>query len=266
MRLTAWDRRLAARALGLAGVAALVALVVIITTDDRATWARRAAMWGAVASVAGAVGTLGALRLAESRGELLALSAIGASPVRARIGAVIGGVALAIAGSCVAGSRWADRSALFPRPVEARVWLMENGTDEPAGEGGELAQARSVRGSSLREVTMGIRVERGGRVAFLGESAPEKKKAASETALGGLPRNEGEAGASAALALCAIACPVWVAVRGSLIRKAGVGLVATFAVLVAFQAVAMNRGSPLLLGAAPLLLLADAFAARYRAR
>jgi hypothetical protein len=127
--LSAWDRKLAARAAALAVMAALVALLVIVTTDDGAPWARRAAMWGAIAPVAGAVGTLGALRLAEARGEILALLAIGARPSRAQVGAVIGGVALALVGPGVAGSRWADRSALFPRPVEARVWQRDEAID-----------------------------------------------------------------------------------------------------------------------------------------
>src|SRR5262249_45951213 len=67
---SAWDLRLAARAFSVASVAALVALLVIVTTDHGASWARRAAMWGAIAPIAGAVGVVAALRVASARGEL----------------------------------------------------------------------------------------------------------------------------------------------------------------------------------------------------
>jgi hypothetical protein len=134
-------------------------------------------------------------------------------------------------------------------------------------------------------MTMGIRVEPGGRVTFLEDG---ERDAAPSTA--GAPKSERSrsssdssdsseesdssdsseergagAAAVAALALSAIACPVWVAVRSPLIRKVALGLAAALALIAAFQAAAMGRGSPLLLLCAPLLLLADAFVARYRA-
>ena len=88
-------------------------------------------------------------------------------------------------------------------------------------------------------------------------------------ALTGIPLVVGGAAglavAALAIALCAVACPIWVAARASAIRKALVGLVAALVLIAAFQAVALGRaGSPVLF-AAPLLLLADAFVRRYRA-
>lgn len=235
-RFTAWDRKSAKLAAALAGVAILVALLVIATTDDGASWARRAAMLGAVAPVAGSIGTLGAVGLARGRGEIVALLALGVSPTRAQLGAVIGGIVIALPGPFVTSSRWADPSALFPTPVESRVWAP-----------GEASAAAGSRGESLREMTMGIQVEPGGRVAFVKE-APQS---------GAAPRLFPAALVFAALTLCALACPLWVAARASKTRKAVVGLAAVLFLIAAFQAVAMERGSPLLLLVAPLLLLID---------
>lgn len=260
MKLSAWDLRLAARAFGVASVAALVALLVIVTTDDGASWARRAAMWGAIAPVAGAVGVIAALRVASARGELLALSAIGAQPGRAQAGAVVGGVVLALAGPVVLSSGFADQSALFPEPIEARAWVE---SDAPGEGGASLPAPRS-----LLEITMGVRVERGGRVTFLDEGAAPPVGAALQRRTLASSSSRAAIAATFAVALCAFACPIWVAVRSSLLRKAIVGLIAVFALIAAFQAVAAERASATfaLLLASPSLLLADALVARYRSR
>lgn len=264
--LSAWDRKLAWRAFAIAGVTALSAVLVIVTTDDGAPWARRIAMWGAIAPVAGALGTLGAARLAEARGELRALFAIGVGPPRALAGAVRGGAALALVGPCLAASPWADLGALFPKPVEARVWQLVEGRAEGGEERGEKA-ARAA----MVEATLGVRVEAGGRVTCergrAGAEAETEKEAGGAGSLAS-PQGAGGAGAAVgAIGLCAIACPVWVAVRAtSAIRRGSVALAAIAGLIAAFQAVALGRGSPLLLFFAPLLLLADAALARYGAR
>jgi hypothetical protein len=245
---SAWDRRLAARSLAVAGLAALVALLVIATTDDGAPWPRRLSMWAAVAPVLGALGTFAAARLAVARGELTALAALGVDPARAARGAALGGVMAGLVGMGVAASGWADLEALFPRATEAREWSVE-------GDG------------VLREATLGIRVEAGGAVTFVGEAAVLRERT-------GLPE-KAEGVTIATLALAAFACPVWVVeglggrsppARGRRsLRRAIVALIAVATLIAAFQVVAAGRASPLWLLASPLLLLADAAAMRYRA-
>src|SRR5438067_373060 len=71
---TAYDRRLAARAAGIAGLAEMVALLVIVATDEGGPWALRLGIAAALAPVAGTMGALGAMRIAEGRGEVRALA------------------------------------------------------------------------------------------------------------------------------------------------------------------------------------------------
>lgn len=247
----AWDRRLAARSLGIAGVAALVALLVIVTTDEGAAWARRISMWAAVAPALGALGAFAAARVASARGEISALAALGVDPARAARGAAAGGVAAGLIGAAVAASGWAELDALFPRPAVVRAWTLDED-------------------GALREATLGVRVEAGGVVTFVGDAA-----AASAESMA-LPE-EAEQAAIATLALAAIACPVWVVEgmagragparnrRGRKAVRAIVGLGAVALLIAAFQIVAAARASPFVLVASPLLLLADAAAMRYRA-
>lgn len=244
-----WDRRLAARSLAIAGVAALVALLVIVTTDDGAPWRRRLSMWAAVAPVLGALGTFAAARIAIARGEISALSALGVDPARAARGAAAGGVIAGLAGLFVAASGWADLEALFPRAAEARAWTVE----------GDQA---------LREATLGIRVEAGGSVTFVGEPEALKKEST------GLPEMAEEA-AIATLGIAAFACPVWVVegletrsrpAKDRRYRRGIVALIAIAMLIAAFQVAAAARASPIWLLASPILLLADALAMRYRDR
>src|SRR3954462_6680515 len=99
---SAWDRLLARRAVVLAGIVALFTLLIIAATDEGAPFAQRLGMAAALAPIAGAVGALGALRLAKGRGELRALAALGADPVRAARGAIAGGALLAALGPTLA--------------------------------------------------------------------------------------------------------------------------------------------------------------------
>lgn len=232
--LGAWDRHLAGRTAVLAGLTELGALVVIVATDDGATWPRRAAMLAAAAPVAGALGVVVALRRASGRGELCALEALGASPRRARRGAALGGAVIGLFGALLASTRLADLEALFPRPSVARQWV----ADGP---------------SAMLELTSGLRVSAPGVLSQLAARPPTS------------PTLEGvRAMVVLCLALAAVATPTWAAAReGSRVpalRQALVATCATLAALVGFQAVATGRAPPALLLAAPLILLADLFA------
>jgi hypothetical protein len=117
---------------------------------------------------------------------------------------------------------------------------------------------------ALREATLGIRVEAGGEVTFVGEGA--KGRGAKEGAEGAV---------IATVGIAAIAGPVWVVeglaarwapAKGRRIWRRGiVALIAVAMLIAAFQVVAAARASPLWLLASPLLLLADAAFMRYRA-
>ena len=232
----AWDRRLARRAAGIAAVAAVATLLIVATTDDGAPWPRRLAMWAALAPVAGALGARGAIRLAETRGELRALAAIGSAPWRVVAGAVCGGSIVALLGPCLAASGFVDLEALFPRPHLARIWVAE----------GDRA---------MRELTIGVRVAAGGalEVTAPGAAGPG----------GALPRGAHTA-AVTALGLGAIVGPAWAAREAPISRRVIVGGVIVVALIVAFQAVASGRASAAVLLVPPLVPLIELGVAWYR--
>jgi hypothetical protein len=239
---SAWDLRLALRAAALAGITALFTLLIIAATDEGAPFARRLGMAAALAPIAGAVGALGAIRLAAGRGELRALAAIGADPVRAARGAIVGGVILAALGPALAVSGAADLGGLFPRPAAAHVWI--------ASEGG------------MTELTQGLRVEPGGAIARVSASAREAPVLPAGAALFTV----------AALAIAAIGVPLWTAAAAAwgagsaALSRVGIGVLALLLAIVAFQAVAAGRLPPALLIVPPFILFLDGVGARYRAR
>lgn len=229
MLSSAWDRGLGLRAASLAAIAALVTVIVIAATDEGGPWSVRLGMAAALAPIAGALGATGALGIAAGRGELRALAAIGVDPSRASFGAVLGGAAVGLAGAAAAASRYADLAALFPRPAAARVWMIEGG--------------------GLREATLGLAVDASGALS-LGVPAA--------SAQSGLPIATGPF-AVATIAIAALACPAWVAAKGSggAARRAIVGAAAIVAGIAAFQAVAAGRAPAAALLAAPAALIVD---------
>lgn len=233
-----YDRKLAWRALALGLLILLVVVVVVATTDEGAGWARRAALCAALAPVAGGLGALAAARIARSRGEARALEALGAHPLRALAGAVVGGALLGAAGGAVVLSGVADLEPLFPRPVEARVWLADQ-------EGG------------MRERSLGVRLAPGGELSFVEESA-EGRDAGR--------REDRRAPVGAALAVLALAGPLWSVQEGSRLGRGLLGALLVLAAIASFQLAAAGRASAWIVCLPPLVLLACALASRYRAR
>jgi hypothetical protein len=121
-----YDRSLARRAAAVAGVAVLVALLVVAATDAGGPWPARLGMTAALAPLCGALGALAAARVAAARGELCALAAVGTEPARAVRGAVAGGVAV--------------------RPLGARRWIAD--------------------GAGLHELSLGLRIGVHGELAL----------------------------------------------------------------------------------------------------
>ncbi|UQA58124.1 hypothetical protein [Polyangium aurulentum] len=234
-----YDCRLALRALALGALVALVAVIVVATTDEGAGWARRAALCAALAPVAGGVGALGAARIARSRGEARALEALGAHPLRALAGAVVGGALLGALGGSIVLSGAADLEPLFPRPTEARVW-----TADPEG--------------GMRERSLGIRLAPGGALSF----AAERDDALRDRRRG----EDRRAPVGAALWVLAVAGPLWSVQEGSPLGRGLLGVLLVVAAIASFQLAAAGRASAWVVCVSPLVLLACALASRYRAR
>jgi hypothetical protein len=225
------------RAAAVAGVCALVALLVVASTDAGGPWSQRLGMTAALAPLCGAMGTFTAARVAAARGELRALAAIGVEPVRAVLGAVAGGCAAGLLGALVAASGRAELDPLFPRPLAARTWVAEGG--------------------ALHEIALGL------RVGVDGELALEAPRAAVAALPAGVTTFT-----IVALAVAAFACPAWIAAppAASPARRAGVGAVSAGVAIAAFQGVAAAHLPVAALVVAPLILLSDVVIARYLGR
>jgi hypothetical protein len=232
----AWDRAIGGRAAALAAITAAVTLLVVATTDDGAPWSRRLAMWAALSPAAGAVGVLAAVRVAETRGELRALAALGADPILSVRGAVVAGVAVALLGPALACTGLADLEALFPRPVAPRVWVVD-------------------ADGAMHELTQGLRLAAGGLLSL--SSGPVLPDASGLSAAA-------RASAVAAAGALAVIAPVWAGLPSSPGRRALAAAAVLASLIVAFQSVAAGRApAPLVLVPAALLLLESA--ARWRA-
>jgi hypothetical protein len=206
-------------------VVAVVAGVVIAATDEGGPWAARLGMWAALAPVAGSIGALATVRLAAGRGEIRALEALGVAPLRAALGAVFGGAAIALLGPVVASSTRVPLDALFPRPPEAHVWV--------------------ASGSFLRDASRGLRIDAAGTLTL---------EPATSLAAAALPAGTRLA-VVALLAALAVVGPLWACAPGSMGRKAAVGVAGLLAAIVAFQAVAAGRAPAVVLLLPPLVLL-----------
>ncbi len=234
--LTRWDRSLAGRASAFAGLGALLLLLIVATTDEGAPWALRLGMVAALLPVAGALGTAATIRLAEARGELRALAALGVDPARVVRGAVVGGALIALVGAALAASGLADLRGLFPRPTATALWIVD--------------------GAGMRERALGITLGPGG---VLGRVAPEGPSVGTLPA--GIP-----VWTVLTIVLSALAGPVWTGAPGLGLRRLTAGMIALLGAVIAFQAVAAGRLPAPALLACPLILLIDGALARYLAR
>lgn len=234
----AYDRSLARRAFALSLLASIIVVLVVVTTDEGAGFARRAALCAMLAPLSGALGAFGASRLARARGELRALEAIGVHPARAPFGATIGGALVGFVGTIVVLAGVADLEPLFPRPVESASWV-------------------ETEGGGMREVTRGVLVGRGGSLAVEPPSEVASDRAIAE-------QEDRRRAVSLALLLLSLSAPLAATRADSSARRlaslAAIGL----ALIAAFQLVAARRAVVWIVCAPPLALLANALAARYR--
>lgn len=228
--MSGWDRSLARRAATVGAVAAITTLIVVAATDAGGPWSLRLGMTAALAPICGALGTIAAVRVAQARGELRALAAVGVDPWRAAWGAVAGGSAVGLAGTVVALSGVADLGALFPQEGAVRRWVVEGD------------------GRAVVETTLGLRLGAGGALSLV---SPQAAAAALPAGAMGF--------AIATIAAAAVGVPAWLGMaRGSAARRVLTGgLVAAVAIL-AFRAVSAGLAPAAALLVAPLLLVGDA--------
>jgi len=123
--MTAFDRSLFLRTLGVTGILLVAALGVVVLTDEPgSTAAMRVARVAAFTPALSVVGALLCLEQARDRGELRALAALGFCPWRAARGATLAGWLLGVVATLLVVSAWADPSSLFPVLPEPQGWRL----------------------------------------------------------------------------------------------------------------------------------------------
>jgi hypothetical protein len=123
--MTAFDRSLFLRTLGVTGILLVAALGVVLLTDEPgSTAAMRVARVAAFTPAVTVVAALLCLEQARDRGELRALAALGFAPWRAARGATFAGWLLGAVAALLLVSGWADPSSLFPVLPEPHGWRL----------------------------------------------------------------------------------------------------------------------------------------------
>ncbi|MDP9035372.1 MAG: hypothetical protein M3O50_11235 [Myxococcota bacterium] len=126
---TLWDARLFARSAAAAAFAFLVTWLVTAATDEGGVaWAERAARAAPLAPACAAAGVWLVLAPVRSRGEALALAALGQSPARTAAGAVLGSACLAVSAAMLLGTcRRVNVAGFFPAATRATAWVWQRG-------------------------------------------------------------------------------------------------------------------------------------------
>jgi hypothetical protein len=124
--MTAFDRSLCARAAASTVALTLLALTIVVVTDEASSsFAMRVARLSALGPVLAAFAAFGVAAHARARGELRSLEALGLSPVRSALGAAVAAWCAGAVSLAVSISPFADTTSLFPavRPVVA--WALD---------------------------------------------------------------------------------------------------------------------------------------------
>jgi len=214
-------------ALGIA-LGTLVFFVMLGTDEGMATVGGRLGRLAALVSLAGGAAAFIATEQARSRGELRALGAAGVPPIKASMGAVLGGAAVGAVGPVLALIRSVDLSPLFPRAVPfGGSWM-------PQGE----AWFETTRGIVVRASGELHLVSAAGLVSMAPDPAPR--------------------GATVvALLVSAIGFPLWATARGRAAHRAAVALGVALASVAVFHLVAAGRLPAASLALPPFLLMLD---------
>ncbi len=225
---------LAARALGYAALGLGLALSVMLLTEEPfSTWPQRVARLCLFAPAVSALASGLSLSQARSRGELVALAALGASPQRVARGPSLAAWAVGLLAALLVASPAADLSAVFPAVRASAHWTVTELGFSDAQHGVLVDFERALRFvPGVVPATAGVRVQ-------------------------------GLAGAIAVAPL-ALVLPVWVAAGIPPALRAVVVAVALGMLLVALHAVAAGRLGAAWLAAATLPLLLQAAVAYWR--
>ena len=246
MALTAYDWLLVRRTVSLALALAMLVFVVMVGTDDAAsTFAGRVGRLAALVSLAGGGAAFIATEQARSRGEMRALAAAGVAPVKASLGAIVGGAIVGAVGPVLAIVHRVDLTPLFPHVAPSgKTWIAQD--------------------SAWFDTARGVVVRASGELAQV--AAPAAREALTE---GPMPR----LATAVALSVAAIGFPLWATAQSSVLRRSAVGLSAAAASVALFHLVAAQRMGAAALVLPPALLVLDAaalhrssYSARPRAR
>lgn len=238
---TRWDSRQLVRAVLAAALALTLAWLVTAATDEGGVaWGERAGRTLPLTPLCAAVGAWIALAPVRSRGDVLALQALGRSPAQIAAGAVAGGALVAVVAAVALGAlRGVDVAGFFPTATHGSAWSWSAGVFVDAAHG--------------------LRVGADG--------APASMAPGLGATFAGIPPY-GRASACAVTALSGLALPLLLA-RSFLARTPALPVViasasAIAASVVVFQAAAAHR-VPAALGVVPALMLLAFAVRRYRA-
>jgi hypothetical protein len=210
-------------------IAAMCLLVIAATDEESRTLGARLGRLAALAAASGGLGAFIASQQARARGELRALFALGVAPLKASLGAAVGGAIVGALGPLLVLMPSIDIAPLFPRlamgpsgfrPVGPEAWL-------------DAARGVLIRAS--------------------GELGPMSGAIAPTMTAVPAPR----VAAAVSLAVAAVALPLWGTADTSGLRRAVVAVAAALVGVVAFHLVAASRGPAWLLVLPPLLVLSD---------
>lgn len=237
---TPWDSRQLGRAAVVSALALGVAWLVTAATDEGGVaWGARAGRTLPLTPLCAAVGVWIVLAPVRSRGEAVALQAMGRSPAQIVAASVAGGALVALAAAVLLGTVGAvDVTGFFPTATRATAWTWAGG--------------------AFVERAQGLRVTLDGVPAW---TAPD-----ASTAVGGLPAHARVA-AAVETGAAGVALPLLLAYallarvrRGPLVVAAGAAVAAS---VFLFQAAAARQAPAILAALPPVGLLAYAVR-RYR--
>lgn len=234
--MTAYDWLLARRTFSLGLVLGTLVFLVMLATDDAtSTLPGRLGRLAVLASLAGGGGAFIATEQSRSRGEMRALGAAGVPPVKAVMGAVLGGAVIGALGSGLAIVPRVDLTPLFPRVAPLAVsWLWQ--------------------GDSWFDSMGGVVVHASGDLSRVGSAVP--------SGLG--PPPTPRLATALALGLAAFGFPLWATAPAAAFRRSIVGLSVAGTSVAVFHLVAAGRVPPVALAIPATLLLADAVSLHWR--
>jgi hypothetical protein len=237
---TRWDgRQLVRAALATALTLGLAWLVTAATDEGGVSWGERAGRTLPLTPLCATVGAWVAMAPALSRGEALALEALGRSRAQIAAAAVMGGAVVALVASIALGLLPAvDVAGFFPTAAHASAWTWN--------------------GAAFIDRLHGLRVAADG--------APVQIAADAGRVFAGVPKH-GRAAAAAVTALAGLALPLLLAhtllERARVFRVVLAAAAAVAATVLLFQVAAAGH-LPAAFGALPAVMLLAFAVRRYR--